>query len=78
MNIIITGHSSGFRKEMALVLAKNGRRVYATMRSLDGNNSAQAQALLKEVEILNDQIIPVDQEAFMQSLGCEAMMYVSE
>ena len=43
--ILITGCSSGFGLDAAKSLASKGHHVYATMRDVDGRNSAKAQEL---------------------------------
>ena len=43
--IVITGCSSGFGYDLALKLARDGDRVYATMRAPDGKNADAAELL---------------------------------
>jgi NAD(P)-dependent dehydrogenase (short-subunit alcohol dehydrogenase family) len=43
--VVITGCSSGFGKQLALDLARRGDRVFATMRAVQGKNSASAREL---------------------------------
>ncbi|MEO0512008.1 MAG: SDR family oxidoreductase [Planctomycetota bacterium] len=43
--VLITGTSSGFGRDTAHLLAKNGHTVYASMRSVDGRNKDKADAL---------------------------------
>ncbi|WP_171617608.1 SDR family NAD(P)-dependent oxidoreductase [Ruegeria sp. HKCCD6428] len=45
MNILITGASSGFGKEMAIRLADEGHSVFAGMRALKGRNAEVATSL---------------------------------
>lgn len=44
-NIVITGTSSGFGKLSVHTLAKDGHRVFATMRGVNGKNAEVAQGL---------------------------------
>lgn len=48
--IVITGCSTGFGREAAERLARAGDRVYATMRNVDGNNRAAAEAMRQLVQ----------------------------
>ena len=43
--IVITGCSSGFGKQAAESLAREGHRVYATMRDINGRNAEKAAAM---------------------------------
>jgi len=44
-HILITGCSSGFGRDAAMRFASKGDHVYATMRSVEGRNAENAQAL---------------------------------
>ncbi len=48
--IVITGCSSGFGKQAAERLARDGHRVYATMRGIDGRNAEKSAAMKKAAE----------------------------
>jgi NAD(P)-dependent dehydrogenase (short-subunit alcohol dehydrogenase family) len=43
--VVVTGCSSGFGRDVALVLARRGDRVFATMRGIEGKNAAVAAEL---------------------------------
>ena len=45
--VVITGVSSGFGRLTAMFLARNGYRVFATMRGLSGRNAGAAEELRK-------------------------------
>ncbi|MCL1059250.1 SDR family oxidoreductase [Shewanella gelidimarina] len=62
MNILITGTSSGFGREMAIALAQSGHRVYAAMRCLKGKNNTSAAAFMDLSETLEGQIIPLEMD----------------
>ncbi|MCW8331394.1 SDR family oxidoreductase [Photobacterium sp. SDRW27] len=62
MNILITGGSSGFGREMAIVLAQSGHNVFAAMRCMSGKNRASAETLLELSANLEGQIIPIDMD----------------
>ncbi len=56
-SVLITGSSTGLGKEMALHLAQQGFRVYATMRDLSGADALHAAAKDRSVEV---HILPLD------------------
>lgn len=56
--VLITGTSSGFGRLMAEAFARNGLRVVATMREVDGRNAAAA-AELRQLGESNDLAIDV-------------------
>lgn len=60
MNILITGSSSGFGKEMAIKLAKAGHVVFAGMRNIEGRNATTANSLRAVSSQLDGQIKPVE------------------
>jgi NAD(P)-dependent dehydrogenase (short-subunit alcohol dehydrogenase family) len=62
MNILITGTSSGFGREMVIALAQSGHRVYAAMRCLKGKNNISAAAFTDLSEKLEGQIIPLEMD----------------
>ncbi len=62
MNILVTGTSSGFGKEMAIALAQSGHNVYAGMRCIKGRNKSSAEALIKKSFSLTGQIIPLEMD----------------
>ncbi len=45
LNVLITGTTSGFGKQIAEILAKDGHQVFATMREVEGKNADAAQDL---------------------------------
>ena len=44
-SVVVTGASSGFGKLTVELLAKNGYKVFATMRGIEGKNAEQANAI---------------------------------
>ena len=44
--VLITGSNSGFGKLMVHTLAKDGHKVFATMRNTDSKNSHAAQEMM--------------------------------
>ena len=58
--LVITGCSSGFGRDLALKLARNGHRVAATMRAPDGKNADAAQALCADAEGLDLRVLDLD------------------
>ena len=60
--IVITGCSSGFGRDLARRLARDGHRVAATMRGPDGKNAGPADALrdLAEAEALHLRVLDLD------------------
>jgi NAD(P)-dependent dehydrogenase (short-subunit alcohol dehydrogenase family) len=60
--IVITGCSSGFGYDLALKLARGGKRVYATMRGPGGRNAEAARALsaVAEAESLDLRVLDLD------------------
>ena len=60
--ILITGCSSGFGESLAPHLARQGHRVYATMRSPDAKNAAPARSLreLASTEALELHVLDLD------------------
>lgn len=67
--VLITGTSSGFGRLMAEGFARQGARVYATMRDIEGRNAPAASALraiaadesraieVLELDVLNDELV---------------------
>jgi NAD(P)-dependent dehydrogenase (short-subunit alcohol dehydrogenase family) len=49
-NILITGASSGFGQLMAIALVDKGYKVWASMRNLEGKNSAKAEELRNNIQ----------------------------
>lgn len=49
-NILITGASSGFGQLMAISLIEKGFKVWASMRNLEGKNSAKAEELRSKIQ----------------------------
>jgi NAD(P)-dependent dehydrogenase (short-subunit alcohol dehydrogenase family) len=49
-NILITGASSGFGQLMAIALVDKGYKVWASMRNLEGKNSAKAEELRNKIQ----------------------------
>ncbi|MDB1123412.1 SDR family oxidoreductase [Vibrio algarum] len=60
MNILITGTSSGFGKEMTIALATLGHSVYAGMRGIQDKNQSSADELKALSATLHGQIIPLE------------------
>jgi len=62
LNVVITGSSSGFGKLTAETLAREGCRVFATMREVQGKNAEPARELvaLAEREGVNIDIVEMD------------------
>jgi NAD(P)-dependent dehydrogenase (short-subunit alcohol dehydrogenase family) len=62
LNVLITGSSSGFGKLTAETLAREGYRVFATMREVQGKNAEPARELLAlaEREGVNIDIVEMD------------------
>ncbi|MEH6453588.1 MAG: SDR family oxidoreductase [Psychromonas sp.] len=62
MNILITGTSSGFGREITIALAQSGHRVYAAMRCIKGKNKASAEVFVGLSDSLEGQIIPLEMD----------------
>lgn len=60
--VFVTGCSSGFGRNLSEQLARQGDRVYATMRQTDGKNRETAGALraLADDERLDLRVLDVD------------------
>ncbi|PAP75454.1 SDR family oxidoreductase [Rubrivirga marina] len=60
--LVVTGCSSGFGYDLAQALARDGHRVYATMRAPDGKNAEPARALrdLAEADALDLRVLDLD------------------
>lgn len=58
--IVITGCGSGFGRDLALKLARDGHRVAATMRAPDGKNAAAARALTAAADGLDLRVVDLD------------------
>lgn len=56
-NVVITGSSNGFGKLTALTLARQGYKVWATMRNTDGKNKKSKDELL---EVANDERLQLE------------------
>ncbi|SJM29702.1 SDR family NAD(P)-dependent oxidoreductase [Mesorhizobium delmotii] len=78
--VLITGTSTGFGRLMAEGFAKNGARVIATMRDLNGKNAAAAQELrslagfatpieVVEIDVLSDESVAAGVARAMESAG---------
>lgn len=78
--VLITGTSTGFGRLMAEGFAKNGARVIATMRDLNGKNAAAAQELqshtglatpieVVEIDVLSDESVASGVGRAIESAG---------
>ena len=61
-NVVITGSSSGFGYLSTLTLARNGYKVWATMRNVNGKNASKKEELLAlaETEGLDVYVVEMD------------------
>ncbi len=62
MNVVVTGCSSGFGKQLSEQLARRGDRVFATMRGVEGKNAGVARELasLGAAEGLDLHVVDLD------------------